>query len=89
MQINLLGVLADQTLRFRGAATGVQKIEADPNPQHAGGRDLYPVVYLVALDLRPGVNYLEISFSKWSKPVSQGANPLAAYVAAIGLQEAD
>lgn len=89
MQINLLGVIADQQLRFRGAASQVQKIETDPEPLDAGGRELYPAAYLLALDLKPGPNYLEMSFSKWSKPARQGANPLAAYVVAIGLKQAD
>jgi len=87
MQINLLGVLADQELRFRGAATGVQKVKTDAPPVTAAGRELYPAIYLLQLDLKPGVNYLELSFSKWLDPAGPGANPLAAYLVAIGLKE--
>lgn len=87
MQINLLGVLADQQLRFRGAATHVQKVDRDTPPLTAAGRELYPAIYLLELDLKPGINYLEMSFSTWLEPVGQGANPLAAYVVAIGLKE--
>lgn len=89
MQLHLLGVLADQEVTFRGSASQVQKIELDSDPVSAGGRTLYPAGYLLALDLKPGANYLGMSFSKWSKPVRQGANPLAAYVVAIGLRDAD
>lgn len=86
MQISLLGVLADQHLRFRGAATRVQKVDRDMPPVTAAGRELYPAVYLLALDLQPGVNYLEMSFSNWLEPTAAGANPLAAYVVAIGMK---
>jgi hypothetical protein len=89
MQINLLGVLEDQQVRFRGAATGVQKVDKDMPPVLAAGRELYPAIYLLQLDLQPGANYLEMSFSGWLEPGAQGANTLAAYVVAIGMKESD
>jgi len=87
MQINLLGVMADQELRFRGAATQVQKLDRDAPPLNAAGRELYPAIYLLALDLQPGANYLEMSFSNWLEPANEGANPLAAYLVDIGFKE--
>jgi len=87
MQIDLLGVLADQQVRFRGAATHVQKVDTEMPPVTAGGRALYPAIYLLQLDLQPGANYLEMSFSTWLEPTAEGANPLAAYVMAIGMKE--
>jgi len=87
MQINLLGVLVDQQLRFRGAATHVQKVDRDLPAVNAAGRELYPAIYLLQLDLQPGANYLEMSFSSWLEPSAENANPLAAYVVAIGMKE--
>lgn len=87
MQINLLGVLPDQQVRFRGAATHVQKVGRDMPPVPAAGRELYPAIYLLQLDLQPGANYLEMSFSTWLEPSAEGANSLAAYVVAIGMKE--
>lgn len=89
MQLHILGVFADQELRLRGSATQVNKFETKSEPVNAGGWTLYPAAYLITLDLKPGDNYLEVSYSKWSEPVSPGAAPLAAYVVAIGLKEAD
>jgi len=89
MQLNLLSVYQDQELRWQGAATQVKKVNTDSKPLEAGGKTLHAGVYLVLLDLQPGVNNLAVHFSKWSEPVIEGGNPLAAYVTAIGLKEAD
>jgi len=87
MQSNLLGVTSDQELAFRGAATQVQKVDRDTPPLNAAGRELYPAIYLLVLDLQPGANYLEMSFSSWLEPAGEGANPLAAYLVDIGFKE--
>lgn len=87
MQINLLGVEAGQVLRFRGAASHVQKLDRDLAPVQAGGRELYPAIYLLELDLQPGDNFLDMSFSAWLQSGGQGAYPLAAYLFAIGLKD--
>ena len=89
VQISLLSEFPDQELKLRGAATPLQKVNADSDPLEAGGRSLYPGVYLVLLNLQPGANRLDMAFSKWSEPGSKGANPLAAYFTAIGLKQAD
>lgn len=89
VQINLLSEFPDQELKLRGAATPLQKVNADSDPLAAGGRSLYPAVYLVHLNLQPGANRLDMAFSKWSEPGSMGANPLAAYFTAIGLKQTD
>lgn len=86
MQIKLLGEFEDQELSFRGTATRVQKFDTDPEPVNAGGKLLYPAIYMLALDLKPGSNHLEISFSEWSKPVTPNDNPVGAYVTVISLK---
>ena len=89
VQINLLSEFQDQQLSLRGAASPLQKVNADSVSLEAGGRTLYPGVYVVPLNLQPGANRLEMAFSRWSEPGSERANPLAAYFTAIGLKQAD
>jgi hypothetical protein len=85
--ISLLGIVPDQQLAFRGpVVTKAQKLKGNPEPLVAGGKTLYPAAYVVMLDLQPGVNRLEIAYSKWSKPVREGAFPLAAYVTGVKLK---
>jgi len=86
MQIKLLGEFEDQELSFRGAATRVQKFDTDSEPVNAGGKLLYPALYMLALDLKPGSNHLELSFSKWVNPVTPDDNPVGAYVTVISLK---
>ena len=82
--ISILRIQQDQQLAFRGAAvTKAKKVKGDVMPLAAGGLILYPTAYVVQLDLQPGSNALEVVYSKWSKPVREGALPLAAYVTAI------
>jgi len=89
LQINLLAVHPDQKIRFRGAASQVRKVNAKSTPMTAGGRTLYLAVYVVSLDLQPGNNSLELNYSIWDKAGGEGANPLAAYITAIGLGRQD
>lgn len=89
MQIDLLGVLEGQQVNFRGRGTQVRRLDTDSAPLDAAGRTLHPASYVLALDLEPGMNYVEMEFSKWEKPTLEGANPLAAYILAIGFREAD
>ena len=89
VQINLLSEFPDQELSLRGAVAPLRNVSTNPDSLEAGGRSLYPGVYLVPLNLQPGANRLEMAFSKWSKPVSEGANSMAAYVTAVGLKQAD
>jgi len=49
VQINLLSEFPDQELSLRGAAAPLQKANADSDPLDAGGRLLYPGVYVVHL----------------------------------------
>ena len=85
--ISLLGVLPDQQLTFNGTAVQkAKKVSTTSGPLMAGGRTLYPAAYLVLLDLQPGTNSLEITYSKFRKPVSPGASPLAAYMTGIKLK---
>lgn len=89
LQLNLLGVLADQELDFRGAVTRVQKPQIEAEPRNIGGKSLHPAAYVVSLDLKPGLNYLEIIYSSWEKPLTESANPLAAYLTSIVIREAE
>ncbi len=89
VQINLLSEFPDQELSLRGVVAPLQKVNADSDPLDAGGRLLYPGVYVVHLNLQPGANKLDMAFSKWSGPDSKGVNNLAAYFTAIGLKQAD
>jgi len=89
VQINLLSEFPDQELSLRGVVAPLQTVNADSDPLDAGGRLLYPVVYVVHLNLQPGANKLDMTFSKWSGPESKGVNNLAAYFTAIGLKQAD
>lgn len=89
VQINLLSEFPDQELILRGADAPLQKANANSEPLDAGGRLLYPGVYVVHLNLQPGANKLDMAFSKWSEPVSKDANRLAAYFTVIGLKQTD
>lgn len=89
LQLNLLRVLADQDLNFRGPVTHVQKLQMEAEPRDIGGRSLHPATYIVSLDLKPGLNYLEISYSSWEKPFTEGANPLAAYLTSIVMRDVE
>ena len=89
VKINLLSEFPDQQLSLRGAASPLQKVNEDSVTLEAGGRTLYPGIYVVPLNLQPGTNRLELAFSKWSEPGGKDANPLAVYFTAIGLKQAD
>lgn len=89
MQMNLLGVFEEQELSFLGSATRVQKFDSDSVPLNAGGKTLYPAIYVLSLDLKPGSNYLEMTFSDWIKPVTENNNPVGAYVTVISLKQAN
>ena len=87
LQLNLLGIQADQTLKIGGAAIRVQKLEVEAESRALGGKSLHPSAYVAVLDLKPGINQLEIAYSSWEKPITEDANPLAAYLTAIILRE--
>lgn len=86
LQINLLAVHPDQEISFRGSASQVRKVDTKSSFLSIGGRTLFLAVYVVVLDLQAGANGLEMNYSIWDKPVNEGANPLAAYITAIGVE---
>jgi hypothetical protein len=84
LQINLLAVHSDQEISFRGAASGVKKMDTESKPIIVAGRTLYLAAYVLELDLKAGGNGLEMNYSIWDKAATEGANPLAAFITTIG-----
>jgi len=85
LQLNLLAVHRDQKISFRGAVSQAQQTDQPSETVMAAGKSLTSAVHIVLLNLEPGTNTLEISFSIWDKPGSSGKNPVGAYITAIGI----
>ncbi len=83
LKISLLAVHPDQSVSFQGAVSTTRKLDTQATPFNAGGRSLTPLVHAVLLDLQPGSNELELSYSLWETPESQNATPVAAYITAM------
>ena len=89
LKVKLLAVHPDQKVSFQGAVSTTRKLDTQAIPLTAGGRSLKPLVHAVLLDLRPGNNGLDLSYSLWETPGSESANPVAAYITAMTVDKED
>ncbi len=83
LKISLLAVHPDQEVSFQGAILNTRRLDTQSAHLAAGDRLLTPSVYLVQTDLQAGSNGLDMHYSLWEMPVSEGAKTLAAYITAI------
>jgi hypothetical protein len=89
LKVKLLAVHPDQKVSFQGAVSTTRKLDTQAIPLTAGGRSLKPLVHAVLLDLRPGNNGLDLSYSLWETSGSESINPVAAYITAMTVDKED
>jgi hypothetical protein len=89
LKISLLAVHPDQKISFQGVVSMARKLDTPAPPLTAGGRSLTPLDHVVLLDLQPGNNGLEVSYSLWETTGSESSNPVAAYITAMTVDTED
>jgi len=85
--VTMLGAVADQTISFSGAVTGVRTSVKNTAAVDLGDKRFYPKKNIVELQLQRGVNELVIEYSTWRKSTGNEATGLAAFITAVKIKE--
>ncbi len=88
MAIDVLGLMEGMEMGLKGPLLGLKPMPVKPYEPPYGGLPLYPQSRLLKVALQPGLNTIDLSFSRWHRPNAREQRPLAAYLTALKIKAA-
>jgi len=87
MLLNIYALMPDQKITISGPSLRhLEQPEVSKDLMQIGMWDLYPRSYILDLNLQAGDNQIQLQYSKWPEPLSEGGVSLAAYLSAIKIK---
>lgn len=86
--VNTLGLMEGMEIGFNGPILAAKTMPTEAYEKPYGGLQLYPQAKLLKVALQPGINTIELAFSKWHRPNAGEQRPLAAYLTALKIKAA-
>ncbi len=84
--VYMLRLSENQEVNIEGPILGQQPVAMKKYSAPYGGLQLYPMAVLIRINLQPGSNDIELSYSEWAQPDRHNSHPRAVYITNIRIK---